>query len=298
MSQDSNFESVVPETEIMLPNGNTKMAGECVVGDEILSWDYFNEIFSSATITNVRRRNVNTLYKVVIDGNEIEVSQNHKFFSFGNEGTTGQVSVDTLYNYQLANHGRFPTKTLIVWTKDGDSIKQGIVTKIEIVNRETEVITFTVPAFVNYISNNIISHNVFGGPGGYTWEQFNLYDGQAESGTQTQGSISTAFNTQVTQAADYRVRFRVLLTAGSAESINQPATNSNPTRTYHKFDSNFKHNNSSTGDVYFNGGYQSSVWGSTITIEKENNFIELNPAGLQVVSSADRFVQISKKSSR
>ena len=295
MSQDSNFESVVPETEIMLPNGNTKMAGECVVGDEILSWDYFNEIFSSATITNVRRRNVNTLYKVVIDGNEIEVSQNHKFFSFGNEGTTGQVSVDTLYNYQLANHGRFPTKTLIVWTKDGDSIKQGIVTKIEIVNRETEVITFTVPAFVNYISNNIISHNVFGGPGGYTWEQFNLYDGQAESGTQTQGSISTAFNTQVTQAANYRVRFRVLLTAGSAESINQPATNSNPTRTYHKFDSNFKHNNSSTGDVYFNGGYQSSVWGSTITIEKENNFIELNPAGLQVVSSADRFVQISRK---
>jgi len=295
MAEDDIFESVVPETEIMLPNGSTKTAGECVVGDEILSWDYINEIFATAAISGIRTRNVDTLYKVTINGHEIEVSENHKFFSFGNETATGQVSANSLYKYQLNNHGRFPTKILKVWTKDGDSIKQGIVTKIEIVNRDTEVITFTVPAFVNYISNNIISHN-YAGFGGLTWEEFSDNNSVSETGTQTLGSVSTAANINIQTAGDYYARFKIKLSAGSYESISLGSINTTPTRTYGSFNSDFDHN-SYSADVYLNGGYQSSIWGSTITIEKENNFIELNPAGLQVVSSANRFVRIQRKTS-
>jgi hypothetical protein len=144
--EEDNFRSVIGDTEILMSDGSTKLAKDIEKWDEILAWDNELKQFVSAKISNVSYREVSETYKVKIGSYELEVSDTHTFWVDG--------EVDELSVLELV-----PGKSKIN-VKVGDIIEQKVVDSIEVIDGGNEVYSFSVPKYLNYVSNNIISHNV------------------------------------------------------------------------------------------------------------------------------------------
>jgi len=292
-SGGSGIQSVIGTTKITLEDGNTKLAKDITLDDKILAWDSDTDKWVSARISDIKKRNVSEIYKVTIDGNEIEVSDSHGFWLFGNQKNSGQIKVSELYKYKLAGNP-MTQDSLKLWVKDGDSKKKVAITNIRKIEKEEEVITFSVPNYVNYVSNNIISHNVFGG---LYWYQQSMDYGNSAMGARTTSGGTTSWDIEIPENANYKVRFKITLISRASTSVTVGRTSSaTVTNDYDSFNFYFDSDNSNqTG--YLNGGYAygSSPFNAQINVQKNNNFIEIVPAGIQVVSGTGRFVRINRR---
>lgn len=292
-SGGAGIQSVIGTTKITLEDGNTKLAKDITLDDKILAWDSDTDKWVSARISDIKKRNVSEIYKVTIDGNEIEVSDSHGFWMFGNEKNSGQIRASELYKNKLAGQ-RMTQDSLKLWVKDGDSKKKVAITNIRKIEKEEEVITFSVPNYVNYVSNNIISHNVYGS---LTWYQQTTDYGNSAYGARTTSGGTTSWDIEIPETANYKVRFKIQLVSRAAKSITIGTSSSaTVTNSYSSFSFYFDSDNSSqTGYLNSGNAYGNTPFNTTINIQKNNNFIEIIPAGIQVVSGTGRFVRINRR---
>ena len=287
VADDGGFQSVIGTTEITLADGSIKLAKDITLNDTILAWDDTNKKLVPAVISNISKRNVSEIYEVTVDGNVIEVSDSHGFWLFGDSINSGQVLAKTLYTGQHDN--------LEIWVRDGDTIKKSIVTYVRRILKETEVITFTVPTFVNYISNNIISHNVAGW-GGFTWIITTLSNGSSASATSTLSGTSTLTRTVTSTFSGLaKASYEVQISAAATQNMTISA-NGTVSYTYGSVSTNFGMN-ANSNNAYFayttTGPYGNNnhAW----SLASDNNFIEIQPAGIQVVSDSNRYVRMAKE---
>ena len=288
------IQSVVGTTKITLEDGTKKLAKDITLDDKILSWDSEKEKWVSAKLSKIYKRNVTEIYKVSVDGKEVEVSDNHKFWLSGNEENSAAICVSTLYDC-YKNGSPMTQNNLRLWVKDGDSKKKCIIDKVEKIHRDEEVITFSVPQYVNYLSNDIISHNYQSSS--YVWEFQIISNAQTATGATYAPSI-TNYSTDVTIPAgggNYVARYRVRLETKATMSVTVASNaTANSTISYDNFNSTWLYNNSGK-NFYLNGGYTGGYFNQTISVQQENNFIEIIPAGIQVVSNTGRYVRIARK---
>ena len=155
------YRSVIGSTLITLSDGTSRMAKDILPNESILAWDSINNKFTNGIISEIKSRNVDDFYLVICDGNEIKVSDTHKFWT---DIYPNEISVTDL----IAGVSK-------IYVKIGDSIELKIVDNIEKIYKTDKVYSFSVPNHHNYISNNIISHNfppangnyIFGGDKNY-----------------------------------------------------------------------------------------------------------------------------------
>jgi hypothetical protein len=292
------YNSVTGNTKIRLADGTTKLAKNITLDDKILSWDDDRKKWVSASISHIHKRDIDKVYKVTLsNGNEIEVSDDHKFYLFGTEFNSGHVNVQTLYNALKAGDD-LSQDGLKLWIKDNDSRTQVTVTNVEIIKRQDDAITYTVPHYVNYLSNDIISHNVYPpGGGALSWSYEEIQAAYSGTGTQTSSSETVEKTINITEAGNIRARYKWEIGAASGRTFSV-AANGTLTYSYHTDTNTFKTNTATanyTARFYSNGGYSYGAWDSSISLEVENNFVEIRPAGIQVVSNNDRFVRIARR---
>jgi len=287
--------SVIGTTEITLEDGTTKLAKDITLNDRILSWDSDTDMWVSARLSDIKKRNVNEVYKLSVDGNDIEVSDSHGFWLFGNEQNSGQISAKELYKNKEAG-SPMTQDSLKLWVKDGDSKKKVSITNIRKVEKDIEVITFSVPNYVNYVSNNIISHNVYGGGGSLQWYQQTMGSATSATGTATSAGGTTSLDLDIPSAGDYKIRFKIGLISKARMSVTVPTSSSPTVTTTYTAHSYRYDSDDSNDDAYSNTGYTSStLWRPTVAIQKNNNFVEIIPAGIQVVSGTGRFSRLSRR---
>ena len=287
--------SVIGTTEITLEDGTTKLAKDITLNDRILSWDSNTDMWISARISDIKKRNVNEVYKLSVDGNDIEVSDSHGFWLFGNEQNSGQITAKELYKNKEAG-SPMTQDSLKLWVKDGDSKKKVSITNIRKVEKDIEVITISVPNYVNYVSNNIISHNVYGGGGSLQWYQQSMSYASSATGVATSAGGTTSLDLEIPSAGDYKVRFKINLTSKARMSVTV-GQNSSPTVTTTYTAHSYRYDSDDDNDdAYSNTGYTSStLWRPTVAIQKNNNFVEIIPAGIQVVSGTGRYSRLSRR---
>ena len=292
-SGGGGIQSVVGTTEITLEDGSTKLAKDITLDDKILAWDSDTDKWVSARLSDIKKRNVSEIYKITIDGREIEVSKTHGFWLFGNEKNSGQIRASELYKNRLIPNP-MTQDILKLWVKDGDSKKKVSITNITKIEKEEEVITFSVPHYVNYVSNNIISHNVYGS---LTWYQQSLDSADSADGAKDSPAGTTSWDVEIPKSGNYKVRFRITLSSRATTNITIGTSSSaTQTVTYSSFNFYFDSDNSGqTGHVNNGGKTNNFPWNKTMNIQKNNNFIEILPAGIQVVSGTGRFVRINRR---
>ena len=288
--------SVIGTTEITLEDGTTKLAKDITLNDRILSWDSDTDMWVSARLSDIKKRNVNEVYKLSVDGNDIEVSDSHGFWLFGNEQNSGQISAKELYKNKEAG-SPMTQDSLKLWVKDGDSKTKVSITNIRKVEKDIEVITFSVPNYVNYVSNNIISHNLYGGGyGGLNWYQQTMGSATSATGTATGAGGTTSLDVDIPTAGDYKIRFKVNLNSRARMSVTVGNTASATVTTTYIAHSYRWDSNDSNDNAYSNSGNTSStLWRPTVAIQKNNNFVEIIPAGIQVVSGTGRYSRLSRR---
>ena len=287
------IQSVVGTTKITLEDGTIKLAKDITLDDKILAWDSDTEVWISAKLSKIYKRNVTEIYKVSVDGKQIEVSNTHKFWLSGNQENSSAVSITTLYDC-YKNGSPMKQDNLRLWVKDGDSKKKCIIGKIEKIDRDEEVITFSVPKYVNYLSNDIISHNVFGG--GLTWTFQVMSSAQAATGTRVVSSVTTSHNVTIPAAGNYRTRFRILI--NSKTSLDKGIGTSSSSTFYSNVNSAFNtqfDSDHSADDIFLNSANTMTQLNTTHGIQKNNNFLEIIPAGIQVVSGTGRYVRLNRR---
>ena len=291
---EDGFESVIGETKITLADGSTKLAKDITLDDKILAWDEKNNKFTSANLSKISKRDVSNVYEVKVDNKVVEVSDSHGFWLFGDDTNSCKVLASDLYknqdNEELSR----------VWVKDGDTIKKCNITYIKHINKETEVITFSVPGYVNYISNDIISHNVFGGPG---FELYWVYTAFAAAVLPSNGgnfisqaATTTDIVTTSTYGGDVSARYRTTVTAAGGTNMSVSALGVITTTT-NSTTANFGITDSGNNVVISIPGAQGSgtLYGQTtqtVLLSSNTNFVEIQPAGMQIVSDSSRFVTI------
>ena len=138
------FPSVVGDTEITLSDGSIKLAKDIKKGDLILSWDSSENKFTIGELTDIRRRSVDFVYRLVVGGKEIKVSDSHKFWG---DGDIEIAAVDLVAGISE------------IYIKTENGIKLTKVDIVEILYEKDDVFTFSVRQYHNYVSNEIISHN-------------------------------------------------------------------------------------------------------------------------------------------
>ena len=138
--------SVVGDTEIILADGSIKLAKDILENDKILSWDSNKNEFTEGVVVNFRNRDVDFVYVVVCDGKLVKVSDSHTFWTYG---TNDETPVQEL----IAGKSK-------IYVKVGNTIQLKLVDDVYKLDTNEKVYSFTVPNFKNYVSNNIISHNI------------------------------------------------------------------------------------------------------------------------------------------
>ena len=139
--------SVVGNTKLTLSDGTTILAKNITKEHKILAWDEVNGKYTEADISKIHSRSVNSTFRVTAGGKAVEVSDTHGFWLDGGK----QIKVSDIVVGE--------TK---IYVKDGNDIKLSIVDSVEEIFGEEMVYTLTVPQYVNYVSNDIISHNAAG----------------------------------------------------------------------------------------------------------------------------------------
>ena len=274
-------ESVVGNTKVTLSNGTTKLAKDITIDDKILSWDDNNQKWVSARLSKIKKRTVSEVYKVTVGDKVVEVSDSHGFWLFGNETNSGQVRISSIVEGK--------TK---IWIKDGDSKKEVVVDKVERIEREEEVITFSVPQYVNYLSNDIISHNVFGT--GLSWGLDTTDTGYtAPTGNKTiAASNDTEMAITLTSGtSNLGFRYR-LVVSSTAAGVANVASDGSITWTNNATQTFFDQTDDGSSDIFFSG---TPLNNDDPVVERQNNFVEIQPGGVQVVTSQDIFVKARRR---
>jgi hypothetical protein len=185
--------SVIGTTEIILKDGSIKLAKDIVKGEEILSWDEINNKFTIGKINDIRGRQVDLVYKVVVGGQEVKVSDSHKFWT----DNDGEIIVTSL----VAGVSK-------IYVKVNNTIELKLVDSVEVIYEKDEVFTFTVKDYHNYVSNNVISHN---SPSYcYYLSSQTAYVSKPSTFTITTGNLSSG--------GSYKVQLYVTYTAASADT--------------------------------------------------------------------------------
>ena len=121
--------------------------------------------------------------------------------------------------------------------------------------------------------------------------------GNSAMWARTTSGGTTSWDIEIPENANYKVRFKITLISRASTSVTVGRTSSaTVTNDYDSFNFYFDSDNSNqTG--YLNGGYAygSSPFNAQINVQKNNNFIEIVPAGIQVVSGTGRFVRINRR---
>ena len=151
--------SVVSNTEIILSDGSIKLAKDIIEGEDILSWNGIDS-FVKAKISKIKSRPVPFVYRLVCGGNEVKVSDSHKFWADGDV----EIPVTDL----IAGVSK-------IYVKVGNTIELKIVDSVELVYEDDIVYTFSVPTYHNYISNLVISHNSMPGDGYWLFNEESMY---------------------------------------------------------------------------------------------------------------------------
>ena len=139
--------SVVGNTKLTLSDGTTILAKDITKEHKILAWDEVNGKYTEATISKVHSRSVDSTFRVNVGGKVVEVSDSHGFWLDGGK----QIKVNDI----IAGETK-------IYVKNGEGIELSIVDSVEEIFGEEMVYTLTVPQYVNYLSNDIISHNIAG----------------------------------------------------------------------------------------------------------------------------------------
>ena len=295
--------SVVGTTKITLSDGTTKLAKDITITDKILAWDDNTKKFKEAILSKIHKRNVSQIYKVTAGGKEVEVSDSHGFWKFGNEINSGEIKAKSLYEEYKKGTLNDNWK---IYIKDNHSIKLVDVDKVEIIEKEEEVITLTVPKYVNYISNDIISHNAAQpGGGGTNWVLSTIQYAFTATGNGTLAPKAPPGEDEVitisTATTNARIRWRLSVYTSSGKTC-AIAANGTVTSTNHTFTAQIGQQ-SGGNDVYFNSTRIIDPNGDgtnnplDIKLEKSNNFVEIQPGGLQVVTTDSQFIRMRRKDS-
>ena len=141
---ESGYISVTGDTKITLFDGTTKLAKDCKANDEILCWDEKLGKFAKGKISKIRSRTVDRIFRVSVGNKIVDVSDTHGFWV--NDGL--EIKVQDIIEGQTE-----------IYYKDGETIRFGIVDSVEEIFGEEVVYTFSVPKYLNYVSNELISHN-------------------------------------------------------------------------------------------------------------------------------------------
>jgi hypothetical protein len=192
------YRSVIGSTLITLSDGTSKMAKDILPNESILAWDSINNKFTNGIISEIKSRNVDDFYLVICDGNEIKVSDTHKFWT---DVYPNEISVTDLI-----------VGVSKIYVKIGDSIELKIVDNIEKIYKTDKVYSFSVPTHHNYISNNIISHNFPPANGNY------IFGGDKNYIPKPQTLAATAN----LSAIPYYVTIQIGYYIYSADTINDP----------------------------------------------------------------------------
>ena len=279
----SEISSVVGDTKITLSDGSYILAKDAKIGDTILSWNWNDKLdshtgidkFGEFTIDAIKRRTTTEIYKLTIGDKVIEVSDSHGFWLDNNE----EIKTTELVEGESK-----------VYVKDGDSISLQLVNKIELLEG-ADVYTFSVAGVYNYISNDILSHNVT--TTGWTYVATSQGGISANNGValaQTDANVTINITTAATNA---RLRYSVRLgtTAGYSQNTTSNGTTSNSYTTATTTYSNNTNNPTSTTGVL-------QAFGSSLDTSLEfsipSNFVEIQAGGLQVVSDVDTFVRAKR----
>lgn len=281
------FLSVVGTTKITLEDGTTKLAKDITLDDKILSWDSDTDKWVSAELSDIKKRIVSEVYKITIEDTIIEVSDNHGFWLFGNQKNSGQVSAKFLYE-RFEKGLDLSTNESKIWMKDGSTKKNVTIDKIEKIEREDEVITFSVPKYVNYLSNGIISHNYVQGLNWQIQDQNLDQTGFADTISGASGQTKNISISTATSAA--KLRYRLDVSVWSGATIDVAANGSTSTNWFTQ--NTLQIGTGASGNsIYANGTMDTDG----ITLSKSNNFVELKPGGVQVVSSDQVYVKARRK---
>jgi hypothetical protein len=185
--------SVIGTTKIILKDGSIKLAKDIVKGEQILSWDEANNKFTTGIISDIRSRKVDLVYKVIVGGEEVKVSDSHKFWTDGD----AEILVTNL----VAGVSK-------IYVKVNNKIELKIVDDVEVVYESDDVFTFSVKDYHNYVSNNVISHN--SPPYCYYLSSQTAYVSKPSTFTITTGNL--------TSGGSYKVQLYISRTAASANT--------------------------------------------------------------------------------
>jgi hypothetical protein len=273
--------SVVGNTKITLSDGSTILAKDVKKGQKILAWNWNDKIdthngvdgFDVFTIDDVKSRTTTKIYKITVGDKVVEVSDSHGFWKDNNE----QIKATEL----IAGESK-------IYVKDGNSISLQLVDGVEILEGD-KVYTFSVPGVYNYISNDIISHNISTGYWTYTDTQQGGVAAVNGSYTGAAQTISIPITTASTAAA-FRYSIRLSTLAGYVEN-----TNSSGTITTNFISSTAAYNNTSTPATSTTGYLQPITVDTGLDFSISSNFVEIKAGGIQVVSDPSVYVQIPRK---
>ena len=259
--------SVTGDTEITLADDSIKLAKNITEEDSLKIYDWIdgNNTISSGSISKVVSTNVNHYYRVRTDSTEVKVSDTHGFWIDDNK----EVKVTSLVPEE--------SKIYIV---QNESIVLETVKEVELVREKTEVFTFKVPKYNNYVSNNILSHNPSYGTN-YTWvattrsavPAAEVYDGLSP------GSQTVTIN--VNQAVDYKLRYLVTFTAQAGNNKAYTASGTAGITTTAQRNNGYKSGNTPT-------------FAGSVSVAVPTNFVEIKAGGIQIVSDATQYVKMPR----
>ena len=262
-----SYYSVTGDTKITLSSGETILAENVVEGQKILAWSWNDKLddstinqFDEFEIQQIKKRKVNTIYKVSAGGNVVKVSDSHGFWLNDNEQikATELVAGESMINI-----------------KDGNGIKLVLVDGVEIIETNEYVYTFEVPGVHNYISDNIISHNES------TW---NYVASNISPGFQylKTGASGVTISMNITSSVEVKFRYSVRFYGSSGIRYNIGSAINSYTTTYlsHTVGPNF---------------VTRTAFDTSLSISLPSNFVEVKAGGIQVVSDPDVWVRIPRK---
>jgi len=276
--------SVTGDTLITLPNGKKIRVDEFVKKQKLKAWSWNDkiddrtaDIFDEFEVSNIRKRKVNKVYKVVVGDKEVKVSDTHGFWLDNNE----EICVLDIIEGK--------TKIYVV---DGDTIKLQTVDRVEEIHADEWVYTLEVPLANNYVSNDILSHNAVSGVWNYTGTTTVSSIAGTYAGSNGE-SVSISVSTGATNAA---IRYSVELAARSGRRYNVDSVGS--TTTQYIQHTVYYNKSTSPGTAGYLGDNVSTAqidWDTDILISVPSNFVEIKAGGIQVVSEPDIYVQIPRK---
>ena len=257
----SIFTSVDETSLIELANGQTKLAKDLEVEDELKVWDHINSKFTSDKIAKIKKATRNEYFEVEVDNKVIKVSSGHEFWLEGGEA----LKVEKI------NPGF--TKVFI---DTGNGIELKLVTKRELVKEKLDVVSIKIPPHVNYIANGILHHNT----STFTWSHNSSHAGATGPNNAVSAQSGKKILLTLSESGTIKLRYKWILKASSARNHT---TNAAGVTTF--TESPFSVSNQSQTFSSL-GSFDTQV-----QVKLPTNFVELKAGGLQVVSSATKFVK-------